>query len=145
MIKIEEIQEILNTTKTPPEFSKEILAKVAELESAKKDDKEVTVKAKNQFVVFSKGETPDTVAHIFQVSEEDDLAMVLDKIRKSAIEHNLSCKKKSNLVTTFDDVVHIKRKHSKEAGYQLKTKADWVRMIVLTPEMERLAEVIAVD
>lgn len=96
-------------------------------------------------MVFSKGGGEDTVSHVIQIGAEDDPATLLDKIKQSAIEHNLGQKRKKNLVTTFDDIIHIKRKYSKLAGYQLKTKSDWVRTIVLTPEMEKIAEEIRVD
>lgn len=145
-IKIEELADVLNEAQAPKEIYNAVMEKAQELENNKKEEREIkATKQKNQFVVVSKGSGEDTVSHIFSIPAEDDPATLIDKIKQSAVEHNLGQKRKKCLVTEFDDVVHIKRKYSKAVNYQLKTKSDWVRTIVLTPEMEKIAESIKVD
>lgn len=145
MLNLEEIENVLLTLKVDKEIQKKIIAEAAALEEEKRALKEGGKKKnKSQFVVVQKGSGEDTVSHIFQLAADVDPITLIDKVKQAAISHNIGQKRKKNMVNQFDDLIHIKRKYSKESGYLLKTK-DWVRTIILIPEMEVIAPPINPD
>lgn len=141
MITLDELAQCLNQVETDKDTYNKVIKAAEELEQNKKAEKTATKteKSKKQLVVVLKSPepvNPDTVAHIFELGGEEDAGTIITKVKTAAVEHNLAQKRKKNIVTEFDDLVHIKRKFAKDAGYMLKSKTDWIRTIVLDEKVQ---------
>lgn len=136
-IKLDELTQLAHDQISDPKVREEFLKAAEALEKEKKNDRISSPKSKSdkQWVVVLKGpaqiDVTDIVGHVFQLPEEEDAAALITKVGEAAVEHNLATKKRSNLVETFDDVVHIKPRALKNKNVALKSKMDWARVIQL--------------
>lgn len=142
-VTLDEVMMVANNVGLDEEKYKTLVSELEALEAEKKEERANSKKKnKSQLVVVVKGAPKDCeiVSHIFQIDAEEDPNTLIDKVRAASIEHNINCKKKVNKVESFDDIVHVKRKYSKEQKYMLKTRHDWVHTI-LAPDDDKFIEV----
>lgn len=140
-LKIEELVDCLNSVQVDKDTFNKIISEAEKIEGSKKSERAATnkKKSKNQFVVVLKSPEkidPNTVAHVVLIDGEDDAGEVLTKIQSAAREQNVTSKSKKTKVYTIDDLPHIKRRYSKDAGFMVKTKDDWCRTVVVNGDLK---------
>ena len=136
-VKVDELEFLLNQLDVANEVKSKILDEVKALEEEKKSEREAgKSKAKNEFVVFVRGdEELQKVlqqAWIVQVPESSDNASLITRMQEAAGEHNASSKRKKSYITEWADFFEaVKRKFTKERNFHVKTKTP-AQVIVLT-------------
>jgi hypothetical protein len=141
-IKLDELASLLDDIDLTPAVRKSILQQAEQLEEEKKQEREENKlpKSKNQFVVVVKTHVEisdeDIVAHVFQIPQEYDPNNLLGDLVSATTDHNLSQKRKKNVLEEFDDVTKIKRAFLKPKNIHVKTKDDWTRVVVLPKDFK---------
>ena len=143
-MNIEELAGLMSQEGVDKDTYNKLLKAAEELENEKKADRQGNgPKARNQFLVVLKShldlKEEDIVSHVFTAPAENfDPCTLLDKVRTAAVEQNSNSRKKKSKVESFDEVTKIKRKYLKPENILLKTKEDWVRVIVLPKDVSYL-------
>lgn len=141
MSKLDILISTLHLVDIDPNLRKDIISKYEELSLEEKNEKstERRKKGKKQYVVTLKSEKDisdiEIVAAVWQIGENDDPAMLIDKIRTAAVDSNLAARKKKFLITSFSDCISfLKPKWLKNQGVK-RLSRDWERTVVVKEEL----------
>lgn len=135
-IVIEELKNI----KIDPEKKKEIVERLLAAQDALKAERAETRqrRSKKELVVTlkSSSELPDdVVAAVWEIPEDSDPLLLVDKIRSAAVDHNTVQTKKRNMISDFSSAItFLKAKFLKNHGVKRLAK-DWVRCIQVKEEL----------
>lgn len=137
MIKIEQIESVLRENKVNADVLQKVVSRLKDIEEENKPEKGAA-KAKSEFIIALRGDAnlkaQVAAGWVIQVKEGDDPARLIDKMTKAANDHNAAIRKKALRIQTWAQLFsYIKRKFSKEQGFQPKTK-NAVQVIVLENE-----------
>lgn len=127
-LKIEDIEICLAETSLEPPQRNEVINVLVKTEEQKKEERSLkkAQKKKKELLIISSG---PLLGSVWQVPEGLDPLILVDNVRSAAIDFNLSCKKKANQVTNFEEALTIKPKFFKNYNIKLVSKKEFVRIV----------------
>jgi hypothetical protein len=128
-LKIEDVIEVLKSQKVPPATLIAVETELEAIEADKKAEREDSKgpKSKNQLNVIlfdANGVIPkgDYTAIVVQTKDGDPVGGIMDKIYKSAFDHNASKRGRKHPIKSVADALNIKRAITKQNNIAFKVK-----------------------
>ncbi len=106
----------------------------SERQPRKKNEVVVVVKTREGLTLTDE----DITASVYAITEGEDAATLLDKIRAASVDSNIinGGKKKPTLIGTFTETLALlKPRYQKDRKFKGMTK-QWSRCLILTPEQD---------